>query len=364
MSSGLVGVSLSDDVQFSVLSGLAGDIGVITLSRSQRLNALTTAMCVAMTQQLLEWRGCDAIQMVLLDSAEPRFFCAGGDIRMLYEHGKGDQGPSRQFFQHEYSLNHLIAIYPKPIVVLADGIVMGGGVGLSVYASHRVAGLGLRWAMPETAIGFFTDVGASYFLPQCSDKLGWFVGLTGQILSVGDAIALGLMDYAVPIEDFSLIRSDLLSCSSLDHQSIDGIIINYQQQVPRGEVSEHAHQVTCWMSEPTWSATLVAMAKDSSDFAQRVFANLRGRSALAMAITYRLYQESGGLTLAECLQREYGLCQAVLGLDEVYEGVRAMLVDKDGAPQWGCRDVDSIAVAQLDSLFAMEGRDRLLLAEG
>ncbi|MGH6958159.1 MAG: enoyl-CoA hydratase/isomerase family protein, partial [Caulobacteraceae bacterium] len=188
---------MSDDTAPELLVRRDGALGRLTLNRPQALGALTTAMCEAMTEALLAWRDDPAVKVVLVDHAGPRGFCAGGDIRTLAESAAGDGVAALEFFRTEYRLDHLIGVYPKPVVTAMDGVTMGGGVGISLPARHRIATERTRFAMPETGIGLFPDVGAGWFLPKLPGRTGLWIVLTGTRLGAADCVRLGIATHAL-----------------------------------------------------------------------------------------------------------------------------------------------------------------------
>ncbi len=194
-----------------VLTRVDSGVGRITLNRPKALHALNRAMCETMTEALLAWRADDGVQSVLIDHAGERGFCAGGDIRMIAESGAGDASEARAFFMVEYRLNHLMFEYPKPITAIVDGIVMGGGVGISEPADIRIATERTTYAMPETGIGLFPDVGGGWFLPRLPGQTGVWLALTGARLKAADTVALGIHTHFVPSEGVEALKAGLLA---------------------------------------------------------------------------------------------------------------------------------------------------------
>lgn len=307
-----------------------GDIGRITLDRPGALNALTLPMVQDIAAALSEWEG--SVEGVLIDSTHPKVFCAGGDIRAIRQfsvEGKADE--SAAFFRHEYRLNEQLATYPAPVVSLIDGVCMGGGMGLSVHGAVRVITDKTVMAMPETAIGFFPDVGASFFLSRLPGAIGMYLGLTGARVSPGDAMYSGLGTHYVPV-----ISGDELHRQLVDRGSVSVLdcVQRLAEAAPASELSEHRDRIDAGFSGRSIEEITSNLERDSSPWAQGAREAIQSVSPQSLEITRALLAWAAQRSLHECLQMELSLAQRVIETHDFVEGVRAVLVDKDRNPNW------------------------------
>lgn len=338
---------MSDDVLFTQ----EGQLGFITLNRPSALNALTFSMILAMQKQLSLWKIDESIQAVVLQAAPGKAFCAGGDVRSLYA---SDYIEQMQFFWHEYRLNHFIHHFGKPYISLIDGMVMGGGVGISLHGSHPVGSEQFVFAMPETSIGFFPDIGASYLLARCPDSLGIYLGLTGNRLGPHAALQAKLIKSVIASEDIlsllnTLKRTDL---SSNAYSAVDGCLREYMLETEPTPIKPEISQ--CF-AQPT-----VEMIKASLQNQQEDWASLSQKSPLSLKITLAQLQKVKGLSLAECLQMDYGLVSHFMQDKDFYEGVRALLVDKDRNPRWNPESLEMISKERVENYFVRTGNELVL----
>ena len=310
--------------------------GVITLNRPTVLNALNHTMVAALYNKLNEWKAASHIQAVLIRAAEGRAFCAGGDLRTTYEHRLQHDIHLIDFFREEYHLNRCIFHFPKPYVALLDGITMGGGVGISIHGSHRVATENLLFAMPETGIGFFPDVGGTYFLPRLPGRTGFYLGLTGARLHADDCLKLGIAHEKVrhaTLPDLvqALLHADL---STQPHEVITQVIHGFH--APREESSIHRHQfeIDTYFSKPTVEAILHGLASSPHAWCQEVLAVMQTKSPTSLKVTLHALQQGKELAFDACMQMEYRLAYRFLQAHDFAEGIRAVIIDKDQAPHW------------------------------
>ncbi len=328
-----------------------GRCGVVTLDRPNALNALSLGMVEGMAAALDSYAADRDIACVLVRSTSPRAFCAGGDIKELYELGRaGKHAEQMAFFAAEYRLCRQIARFPKPYVALIDGIAMGGGAGISLHGSHRVAGETLSFAMPEVGIGFFPDVGASYFLPRLPGRVGTYLALTGLRAGLGDAIGLGLMSAHVPAARF-----DALVARLCEGANVDEAIAAESAPAPDSPLLQQRHFIDGCFAAPSVSAILDEIDEASyagSAFGMTSFETIRSRSPTSLAIALRLMQLGPALDLDAALRLEYRVATRVVRGHDYYEGVRAVLVDKDGKPHWSPADIEKISAAEIDAYFA------------
>ncbi len=263
-----------------ILCERRGAAGLVTLNRPQALNALTHGMVRALRAALDGWAADPAVACVVVAAAGERAFCAGGDIRHLYELGRaGRHDEALQFWRDEYALNVLIEGYGKPYVALIDGLVMGGGVGISLHGSHRVAGERYQFAMPEVGIGFFPDVGATYALPRLPDGFGTYLALTGARVGAADALALGLATHAVRSADLPALRDALVA-----GEPVDAVLHRFAHEPGPPALLEHRATVTRCFSGETVAEILARLDGEGSEFAARTAATIRAKSPTSLAV--------------------------------------------------------------------------------
>jgi len=340
---------VSDAHSGDVLFAVDGGIGRITLNRPKAINALTHDMVRSIDTTLAEWSDLPSVGMVLLDGAGERGFCAGGDIRALYEDAKAGrlEGPSK-FFYDEYRLNARIARYAKPIVAFMDGIVMGGGIGLSAHASHRVVTQRSMLAMPEVGIGFVPDVGGTFLLGRAPRQLGMHAALTGGRLGAADAILCGLADYFVPQEGLADLALSLRGCATT--QDIGATIERVAATPPEGVLGAAAS----WI-ETCYAAETVEQIMANLEVCQDAAAALReigGKSPTSVKVAFRLLHEARLYgRLEPCLQQEYRAALASMRSHDFVEGVRAAVVDKDRSPRWSPAALKDVTPEMVEVFF-------------
>ncbi len=327
-----------------ILTRKRGSIGHITLDRPEALNALTEDMCADMTRALQAFEVDADIGAVVVDGAGERAFCAGGDVIMLHDSGKAGDQRAERFWRTEYILNEYISRYPKPYIAFIDGFVMGGGVGLSVHGRLRVAGDNTLFAMPETGIGYFPDVGGTYFLPRLGAAVGNWLGLTGAKLDLAAACDLGVANAYVSTDR----HDDLIT--ALSEADLDGsdsavanVMVDFIRRPPETDILPPA--ITCF-NEPTVPAILRALDTDASDWAVKQAKTLRRKSPLALSVTLEALRRGGKLTFREAMQRELDYSLGFLKTQDFYEGIRAQLIDKDRNPKWS-HDIGGVTQSQI-----------------
>ena len=325
-----------------------GAAGHIRLNRPQALNALTLGMVRAIAEALDAWENDPAVRCVVVDGAGGKAFCAGGDIRLLYEQGKaGAYAEQRTFWREEYVLNRRIKRYPKPYVALIDGIDMGGGVGVSMHGSHRIASDGFLFAMPEVGIGFFPDVGATYFLPRLPGAFGAYLATTGARVKAGDACALGLATHYVPSTQI-----DALSAALFESGAPDDLLARFAQPAPAAPLMAHRSTVEACFDKETIAEILAALDAHESAFAQDCAAGMGLKSPTSMAIALKQMRIGAGMTIEEAMTIEYRIVTRIARGHDFYEGVRATIVDKDKAPRWAPAQTADVDPAAIDAFFA------------
>jgi enoyl-CoA hydratase len=336
---------MTDDVIISIQDR----VGRLRLNRPKAIHALTTQMCKAMSRALLEWMHDDSVEAVIIDHAEGRGFCAGGDVVMLARSGGYDAEEAKRFFFAEYRLNHLLFVYPKPTVAIMDGITMGGGVGISLPCDFRIATENTRLAMPETGIGLFPDVGGGWYLPRLPGRVGEFMALTGARLDSAECCYLGLATHYV--EQASL--EDMVDRVATTPQRVQGPIGTFATAPPEAKIAASLPQITRLFASDRLEDILAALESDDSEWAQTELGTLRTKSPLSCKVSLRLMAEGARRTsFADEMRAEYALAGRVVRTHDFREGVRALLIDKSGAPQWDPATPEGVADEMLEVLFA------------
>lgn len=321
-----------------------GHLGLLTLNRPQALNALAHGMVNAIAAALKDWAGDDQIRAVAI-RGEGRAFCAGGDIRAVQQAVVAGSDEGAALLRDEYHMNALIAAFPKPYVALIHGICMGGGAGISVHGSHRLADPGIGFAMPETAIGFVPDIGASYFLSRAPGGIGMYLGLTSERIGLGDALEAGFITHAVDAADFDAVIEGLAK-----GEAVDTVIAPFARKAPPGALLPHRRRIETIFSAASVEAILERLDRDGSDFARATAQVIRSRSPTSLKVVFRQLRAGAKLDLKQCLAMELRLALRLIAAPDFREGVRAALIDKDRAPRW---QPSSLAgVGDLDPLFA------------
>lgn len=335
-----------------------GCAGLIVLNRPKALNALTLGMVRAIAAALDEWERDETIARVVVTGAGGRAFCAGGDIRQLYEQGRaGDHAAQLTFWLEEYRLNRRIKRYSKPYVALVDGVVMGGGVGLSAHGAHLVAGEGFAFAMPEVGIGFFPDVGATYLLPRLPDLAGVYLAMTGARAGAGDAAALGLAQAVVPSA-----RIGELAEALTDRQPINSIIARFAAPTTASPLAAQRAVIEACFGHPTPAQIIAALgvaANGGSAFARVAREAMLTKSPTSQAIALRQMQIGGALSFEDAMTVEFRIVSRICRGHDFYEGVRALIVDKDNRPQWRPAAAEAVSKADTDGYFAPLGESDL-----
>lgn len=355
---------MSSQPEPEVLLQRVGRAGVITMNRPKVLNALNLNMIRQIYPQLKKWEADSDTDLVIIKAVGGKAFCAGGDIRAVTEAGKVGDPLSEDFFREEYILNHAIGTCKKPYVALIDGITMGGGVGLSVHGRFRVATEKTLFAMPETGIGLFPDVGGGYFLPRLQGKLGLFLALTGFRLKGRDVHRAGVATHFVDSSKMSDLEQELVKCPTVD--DVTKVLDAYQHQSSLGSdkpfvLEKHIADIDRWFSADTVEGIVENLKAEGSEFATKQAETLSRMSPTSLKMTFRQLQLGGALSLKDVLIMEYRLSQACMRGHDFYEGVRAVLVDKDQSPRWSPSSLDQVSDQNLDSCFSSLGPKDLVL---
>lgn len=322
-----------------------GRIGRLTLDRPRALNALDRDMIRAVAATLDAWRDEPDVQAVAIEGTGGRAFCAGGDIRAIREALLQDDYEGVQDdFAVEYALNLAIATYPKPYIALVDGICMGGGMGVSMHGAYRVASEAALFAMPETAIGFFPDVGASYVLPRLRGAIGMWMGLTGARLGGADAVWAGIATHFVPRARMATLADELAE------HGIAALAL--AAEPPRAELPDQAEAVDRCFGAGSVAEIIRRLEAEGTDWAREQLATLRAMSPSAVLWSFELLRRGARSTLPECLAAELALARHAARHPDFLEGVRAMVVDKDRSPRWSPARIEGIESAGIAALFA------------
>jgi enoyl-CoA hydratase len=332
-----------------VFTRIESGVGRITLNRPSALHALTTNMCRLITATLLDWREDETVQSILIDHAGDRGFCAGGDIRMLAESGAKDGVQAREFFFTEYRLNHLLFTYPKPVCAVMDGITMGGGVGLSMPAGVRIATERTTFAMPETGIGLFPDVGGGWFLPRLPGKTGLWLALTGARIKAADCVKLGIATHFMPFDQVAGFKATLAGHPG----SVAGALAHFVDDAGPAPIEAHLADIDRLFGGDSVEAIFAAQEADGGDWASAQLATLKTKSPQTLKVAFRQLQLGAAISdFADNMAMEYRIGARVVRRHDFLEGVRAVIVDKDNAPRWNPADLAGVAEALLDEIFA------------
>ena len=332
-----------------VLVSREGSAAFLSLNRPAALHALTLPMCHEMSSALREWQDDVGVESVIIDHAEGRGFCAGGDIAFLRNSALNDGGVSgRQFFHDEYQLNHQIFTYPKPVVAFMDGITMGGGVGISQPAKYRVATENTRLAMPETGIGLFPDVGGGWYLSRLPGRIGQFLALTGARLDGAECKWAELATHYLPHDALSEAKARIAA----GHEP-GGVLAALAVTPPPARIEANAALIAKHFASDRFEEIIASLAADASEWAAKELATLRTKSPQTCKVALRQLHDSAALTdFADNMVMEYRIASRVLTRPDFAEGVRAVIVDKDGAPKWDPATPEGVSNELIDSIFA------------
>jgi enoyl-CoA hydratase len=336
---------VTDDVLISSERG----VGRLRLNRPKAIHALTTEMCEAMSEALLRWRTDSNIQCVLIDHAEGRGFCAGGDVVMLAKSGAGDAHKAKEFFFAEYRLNHLLFTYEKPTVAIMDGITMGGGVGISQPCDFRVATENTRLAMPETGIGLFPDVGGGWYLSRLSGRVGQFMALTGARLDGAECAYLGLATHYLSSNGIEELVDRILKSPG----RVKGALGAASETPPDARIADNLSQINRLFASDELEKIVEALEADESEWAEKERMTLGTKSPLSCKVSLRLLAEGADrATFADEMRAEYALAGRVVKTHDFREGVHALLIEKHNEPKWDPPTPEGVTDAMLDELFA------------
>jgi len=347
---------MTDYVQTRIANGT----GLIILDRPKALNSLDLGMVRRLTEILLAWRDDTAVDAVVLTSSSEKALCAGGDIRFFHEAGHatplGGSALLEDFFTEEYALNHLIHFYPKPYISIMDGVVMGGGMGIAQGGPDtglRIVTDRTKMAMPEVNIGLFPDVGGSHFLSHAPGQLGNYLGLTGLTISAADALYVGLADVFLPGAQLGELHALIASTPGAQlPDAIRAFAAGFAGDIGASELQAQRAAIDAHFGAASVAAIMASLSRDENPFAQKALKAMRQRSPLMMCVTYAMLLRGAAMSVADCLRMERSLVRRNFEHGEVLEGVRALVIDKDNAPQWQPATLDEVTPEMVDAFFA------------
>jgi len=350
-----------------ILFGQQGSIGTVLLNRPEALNAFTLGMYRRFDPALRAWANDPAIRAVLIQGAGERAFCAGGDVRAVYEAGMGISGDNKftsVFFAEEYRVLRFLHYYPKPYVAIIDGITMGGGAGVSVNGAYRVATEKTMFAMPETGIGLFPDVGATRFLNLCPGHIGRYLGLTGARLGAADALYCGLATHFVQREGVPALKEALAAVAwetGRENTQVEASLGHFAADPGPAPIAARRPIIDRCFAGDTMEAILAALDTETEDRAwtAETRATLLTKSPTSLRITLRQLLLGRGMDLEDALRLEYRMTQHVMAAHDFYEGIRAVLIDKDQKPRWQPATLAEVDGVATESYFASLGAGEL-----
>ena len=352
---------MNDVVEGDLIARREGSAGIIRLNRPKAINAVTLEMFRDIDKALDRFQADPEVAVIVLEGAGERGLCAGGDIRALWESSKvkGDLG--KILWREEYILNARIAKFPKPYVAFMDGIVMGGGVGLSAHGAHRVVTERTRLAMPEVGLGFFPDVGGTFLLSRAPGEIGTYFGLTGQTMNGPDAIYARFADAVVPSAKLPALREALTKVRpGTTSAGIKTLIDGFATGETAGPVAAMQFRIDGWFAHDRMEDIVAALGRDGSELAQATLKTLGEKSPRGMVVTLELLRLArASSSLEECLVREYRAALAVFASDDFREGVRAAVIDKDRSPKWSPPRIEDVTPEMVAPYFAGIGADEL-----
>ena len=325
-----------------------GKAGRLRLNRPKAINALNLAMVRQMTTSLLDWRNDPSVELIIVDHADGRGFCAGGDVVAIAQSAQGHGNAGRDFFFHEYRLNHLMYTYPKPGAVFMDGVTMGGGVGIACPCRYRIVTERTMFAMPETAIGLFPDVGGGRYLSRLRGRVAQYLALTGARLSGADCIALGLANFYLPSERLDDVKAALCR----EPYKVQSILAGAAVTPPPATIVEHLPLIDGLFASDVYEDILAALQSHKSAFASRQLEVLATKSPTACKVSLRMLVESPRhLHFVDEMRMEFAIVARMFRHPDLVEGIRALLIDKDNKPAWQPVRAQDVTPAMVDAFF-------------
>ena len=350
---------MTDEVIYEVKPAVAGAIGFIILDRPNKLNALSFEMLQSLFETLTKWQDDPQIKIVIIQG-NGKGFCAGGDIKGIYKNGINNAKVMHNYFKLEYRLNSLIKNYEKPYIAIIDGVTMGGGLGISIHGDIIIGTENSLIAMPETGIGLFPDVGGSYFLSRLKNNVGLYMALTGARLKSDDACYINLINVHIKssqidniireifVTDLTLQKSELV-------ENIKSLINKYSLSCNTAKLKQSLLEIETCFTPTTLDNIFHNLDKTNSDWGQETKNILRAKSPTSLQVTLEQIKRGGELEFTECMQMEYDIVQTFLITPDLYEGIRAVLIDKDNSPKWDPKDIKEVTDEAVNKFFEFKG---------
>lgn len=344
----------AEQADASVITSVSNGVGRIELNRPKLINALSQDMVGAIDDALKAWRDDDAVKLVLVTGRGERGLCAGGDIKAVYNDIVAGSDENAKFWNREYKMNHAISEFPKPYVVIMNGITMGGGVGISGHGSHRIVTDSTKVGMPETGIGLFPDVGGTHLLANGPGEFGTHLALTGQPVGAGTAIGLGLADYFVPDAQIPDLIADLTA-----GEDLESVLGKYVGEAPADELAEAADWINaCYVGDDA-EAIVAALAAHENPDAQATAELIGTKAPTSVKVTLAAIRNAETMSLAEVLEQDYRVAVTLTGLPDLREGIRAQVIDKDRNPQWTPASLAEVSDEQVHSILTTDHADKV-----
>lgn len=339
--------------QADVIFSVRGKIGFILLNRPKALNALTGEMCKRIRERLERWTDDRTVEAVIIEGEGEKAFCAGGDVVQVANSARDGTEDWWRFFFNEYRMNSAIKHFPKPYIALLDGVTMGGGVGISVHGAYRVATERTLFAMPETGLGLIPDVGGSYFLPRLPGATGMYLALTGYRAKAADCHYLGVATHFVPSDRLTELKADMTEAANPLDLAQAGVMLDDASEDPeQAPLAEHREAIDKHFAQDSVQSIIESLAADPSDWAQRTHADLLAKSPTSMLLTFAALRRGASLDLDACLKMEYRIVNRIMTMDnDFFEGVRAILVEKDKSPRWRPESLAKVSVEDIEAHF-------------
>ncbi len=325
---------MEEEIIFTQHEASSGNVAEILLNRPKALNALSSAMCIALKEQLDNWAQDEKIKAVIIKGAGSRAFCAGGDVRQLFIDKSLPSDLRDTFFYKEYLMNRTLFHFPKPYISFLNGITMGGGAGVSIHGDFRVATENLVFAMPETMIGFYPDIGAGHFLTRLPGKMGWYLGLTGEHVHAQDAYELGLATHLVPSIELAALEGALLLEKIDTHQEVKHVLDRFHQPLGENKLIQYQAEIDDCFMHNSIEEIEHALKEQQSEFADKTLQALKLRSPTSLKVTLEFLNRAQDMQFDEIISMDFNVAIHFLRNHDFFEGVRAALIDKDQSPNW------------------------------
>jgi len=336
-----------------VLAEIKNGIGCLSLNRPQALNSLNLEMMRVLDQALSKWQDDNRVQAVIIDSTNQRFFCAGGDVRSFYYmKQENDWSTIDALFRTEYTLNYRIHSYNKPYISFLDGFGMGGGLGISLHGSHRIVTENSMLTMPETDIGFFTDVGGTRFLNRCPGQIGLYLALTSAQVKAADAIYIGWGTHFIPSKKLPDLKQQVLNLPNKTHDTITDLLNQSSESPGNAPITAMEQEINHLFSAQTFDGLMENLSQHKSEFSLSILNSFKRKSPTSLKIIFKQLSNGNDLQFSELMQREFRLSQRFTRDNDFAEGVRALLIDKDKNPQWQPPTLNEVTEDKIQEYFS------------